>query len=49
MIAISQGTLPLWDWMFGTYHMPQGALPESYGIGDANMPEGLVAQVLSIR
>lgn len=39
------GTLSLWDRMFGTYHMPRGALPESYGIGDVHMPEGLLAQI----
>jgi hypothetical protein len=31
--------------MFGTFHMPQGALPQSYGIDDKNMPEGLFAQI----
>ena len=40
------GTLSLWDWMFGTYHMPAGALPQSYGIDDRNMPEGLWAQIV---
>ena len=40
------GSLSLWDWMFGTYYMPQGALPGSYGIGDENMPEGLLAQIV---
>lgn len=40
------GSLSLWDWMFGTYYMPQGALPDSYGIGDDNMPEGLLAQIV---
>jgi sterol desaturase/sphingolipid hydroxylase (fatty acid hydroxylase superfamily) len=40
------GSLSLWDWMFGTYHMPEGALPQSYGIDDRNMPEGLFAQIV---
>jgi sterol desaturase/sphingolipid hydroxylase (fatty acid hydroxylase superfamily) len=40
------GTLSLWDWMFGTFHMPQGALPQSYGIDDKAMPEGLLAQIV---
>jgi sterol desaturase/sphingolipid hydroxylase (fatty acid hydroxylase superfamily) len=37
-------TFSLWDWAFGTFHMPEGALPDDYGIDDAAMPEGLVAQ-----
>ena len=40
------GSLALWDWMFGTFHMPEGALPQSYGIDDKNMPEGLFAQIV---
>ncbi len=39
-------TFALWDWMFGTYHMPAGKLPQSYGIDDAAMPEGLVPQLV---
>lgn len=40
------GALSLWDWMFGTFHMPRGASPQSYGIEDKNMPEGLLAQLV---
>jgi sterol desaturase/sphingolipid hydroxylase (fatty acid hydroxylase superfamily) len=39
-------TFSLWDKMFGTYYMPEGALPGGYGIDDAAMPEGLMAQTL---
>ena len=39
-------TFSLWDKMFGTYYMPKGALPGDYGIDDAAMPEGLMAQTL---
>ena len=38
--------LSLWDLMFGTFYMPEGALPEAYGIDDENMPEGLVPQLV---
>jgi sterol desaturase/sphingolipid hydroxylase (fatty acid hydroxylase superfamily) len=37
-------TLPLFDRLFGTFHLPGNALPETYGI-DADMPAGLVAQL----
>jgi sterol desaturase/sphingolipid hydroxylase (fatty acid hydroxylase superfamily) len=40
------GTFAIWDVMFGTYHMPQNALPSSYGIADKAMPEGLLPQLL---
>jgi len=39
-------TFPLWDVMFGTFHMPVGELPKDYGIDDQEMPEGLVPQLL---
>lgn len=38
-------TFTLWDWMFGTFHMPAGALPQNYGIDDAEMPEGILPQM----
>jgi sterol desaturase/sphingolipid hydroxylase (fatty acid hydroxylase superfamily) len=28
------GQLPLWDVIFGTAHMPKGAMPEKYGVDD---------------
>jgi sterol desaturase/sphingolipid hydroxylase (fatty acid hydroxylase superfamily) len=39
-------TFSLWDWMFGTWHMPAGLRPQVYGIDDQNMPEGLFAQLV---
>jgi sterol desaturase/sphingolipid hydroxylase (fatty acid hydroxylase superfamily) len=39
-------TFAVWDWMFGTFHMPQGALPGNYGIDDEAMPEGLMPQLV---
>jgi sterol desaturase/sphingolipid hydroxylase (fatty acid hydroxylase superfamily) len=38
-------TFTLWDWMFGTFYMPQGALPDNYGIDDQKMPEGILGQL----
>ncbi len=40
------GTFAFWDVMFGTYYMPQNALPGGYGIADKAMPEGLMPQLL---
>ena len=39
-------TFALWDLMFGTFHMPKGALPGTYGIEDDAMPEGLMPQLI---
>jgi sterol desaturase/sphingolipid hydroxylase (fatty acid hydroxylase superfamily) len=39
-------TFPIWDVMFGSFHMPVGELPKDYGIDDKEMPEGLVPQLL---
>lgn len=39
-------TFSLWDWMFGTYHMPAGQMPRAYGIDDDAMPEGFLAQTV---
>ena len=39
-------TFSLWDLMFGTFHMPEGALPDNYGIDDEAMPEGLMPQLI---
>jgi sterol desaturase/sphingolipid hydroxylase (fatty acid hydroxylase superfamily) len=39
-------TFSLWDVMFGTAYMPEGRLPEGYGIDDAEMPEGLMPQLV---
>ena len=40
------GTFPIWDILFGTFYMPQKALPDSYGIDDRSFPEGFGAQML---
>jgi sterol desaturase/sphingolipid hydroxylase (fatty acid hydroxylase superfamily) len=42
------GTFPIWDLMFGTFHMPKGAVPQEYGVGaaDAPVPEGLLPQLV---
>ncbi|HVZ33169.1 MAG TPA: sterol desaturase family protein, partial [Polyangiaceae bacterium] len=40
------GTFPVFDLVFGTYHMPKGELPDAYGIGDRNFPGGFGAQLL---
>ena len=34
------------DLLFGTFHMPEGTLPEHYGILETNMPDSLGMQVL---
>ena len=39
-------TFPVWDLMFGTFYLPEGVLPEGYGIDDQKMPAGLVPQLL---
>ena len=39
-------TFAIWDWLFGTFHMPQSALPGNYGIDDDAMPEGLMPQMI---
>ena len=40
------GTFPVWDLLFGTYRMPEGRLPESYGIdGQASFPHEIVGQM----
>ena len=40
------GTFSLWDWLFGTFYMPQGTLPQNYGIDDAEFPENMGMQFL---
>ena len=40
------GTFSLFDWMFGTFHMPQGELPQNYGIGEEQLPESFGRQIL---
>ena len=40
------GTFPLWDGMFGTFRMPQGELPVSYGIDDPEFPNQIAGQLV---
>ena len=39
-------TFSLFDYMFGTFYMPQGVLPENFGIEGEDMPEGFAMQTL---
>jgi len=39
--------LPLWDLVFGTFHMPPGRAPEAMGLPEGeNVPSGFLAQLL---
>ncbi len=38
------GLLPFWDILFGTYYMPKGRFPQSFGIEEP-MPEGFFGQL----
>ena len=40
------GTFSAFDWMFGTFYMPEGQLPQNYGIEDEHMPESFGMQVV---
>ena len=40
------GLFPIFDLLFGTFHMPKGRAPERFGAPDAEVPEGIVAQLL---
>jgi len=37
---------PLYDRLFGTYHMPENRWPEEYGIGGDPVPRGYWKQFL---
>ena len=39
------GTFPIWDILFGTFRMPEHALPESYGKDEVAMPTEIVGQL----
>jgi sterol desaturase/sphingolipid hydroxylase (fatty acid hydroxylase superfamily) len=40
-------TLALWDWLFGTFYMPEGRVPETFGVDDPTFPtEGYLAQLI---
>lgn len=40
------GTFSLFDWVFGTFYMPEGELPKNYGIEDREMPESFGRQLI---
>lgn len=40
------GLLPIWDLLFGTWHMPQGKYPQKFGIVGNDMPESLWGQMM---
>ncbi len=40
------GGLPLWDIVFGTFHMPRGQAPRAFGVGD-EVPESFSGQMLA--
>jgi sterol desaturase/sphingolipid hydroxylase (fatty acid hydroxylase superfamily) len=39
------GTFPIWDILFGTFRMPKGELPVTYGADDPVMPQGFPEQM----
>jgi sterol desaturase/sphingolipid hydroxylase (fatty acid hydroxylase superfamily) len=40
------GTFPLWDILFGTFRMPEGKLPEVYGVdGEQAVPTEIGGQL----
>lgn len=40
------GLLPIWDLLFGTWHMPQGKHPQKFGIVGNDMPHSLWGQLM---
>jgi len=40
------GTFPVWDLLFGTFRMPEGRLPQSYGVDDEPVPSSFGAQLV---
>jgi sterol desaturase/sphingolipid hydroxylase (fatty acid hydroxylase superfamily) len=39
-------TFSFWDVLFGTFYMPEGKLPERYGVDDPAFPENFGAQLI---
>ena len=40
------GTFPIWDLLFGTWRMPEGRLPDNYGVDDkATFPNEIAGQL----
>ena len=42
-------TFALWDYLFGTFYMPEGELPKEYGVDDPHMPQGFLRSCLSVQ
>ncbi len=40
------GTFPIFDVLFGTFHMPAGARPDAYGVDDPAFPRDFAGQLL---
>ncbi|HEY8579887.1 MAG TPA: sterol desaturase family protein, partial [Beijerinckiaceae bacterium] len=38
-------TFAFWDVLFGTYYMPEGKLPQTYGVDDPSFPRGFAGQL----
>jgi sterol desaturase/sphingolipid hydroxylase (fatty acid hydroxylase superfamily) len=38
-------TFPLLDIVFGTFYMPEGRVPEHYGVAGSDIPESFLAQI----
>ena len=39
-------TFSIWDYLFGTFYMPEGKLPEAYGVDEPNYPTSWVGQMI---
>jgi sterol desaturase/sphingolipid hydroxylase (fatty acid hydroxylase superfamily) len=39
------GTFPVWDLLFGTFRMPEGQLPEHYGVNGEPLPTEIAGQL----
>lgn len=39
-------TFPVFDLIFGTFYMPEGEIPDHFGIEDRSFPEGFLRQML---
>lgn len=39
-------TFPIWDVMFGTFYMPEGKLPQTFGVDDPDYPETYIGQII---
>lgn len=39
-------TFSLWDALFGTFYMPAGRLPQTYGVDDVQFPRGFLGQLI---